>query len=198
MLTGEKEFLDQARIMGLHGMSKDALKRYDKGGSWFYEVLVPGFKYNMTDIAASLGLVQLKRMDEMQARRRAIQKQYRSAIEGHPLLSRAIETPVERKEVEHAWHLFPIRLKLDALNIGRDQFIEELKARNIATSVHFIPVHLHPYYREKYSFKPEAFPVAYAQYQRLISIPFHPRLTDAEVTDVIDALVDVVQGFIRS
>lgn len=187
-LTADPDFLDRARVVSLHGMSRDAWKRYDKGGSWFYEVVLPGFKYNMTDIQAAIGRVQLARLAGFQARRRAIVAQYADAFRDCD----ALELPVERPEVEHAWHLFVLRLRAGALSIGRDAVIEALKERNIATSMHFIPVHLHPYYRDKYHLAPEQLPVAYAHYQRALSLPLHPRLSDADVADVCDAVLDVV------
>jgi len=109
----------------------------------------------------------------------------------------ALETPVERPEVEHAWHLYVLRLRLEALRIDRDQFIEELTNRNIGTSVHFIPIHLHPYYRDKYAFTPESYPIAYSNYRRMISLPLNVRLSDADVADVIEAVRDVVSDFRR-
>lgn len=187
-LTADAGFLDRARVVSLHGMSRDAWKRYDKGGSWFYEVVLPGFKYNMTDIQAAIGRVQLAHLASFQARRRAIVAQYAEAF----ARCDALELPVERPEVEHAWHLFVLRLRPGALSIGRDAFIEALKERNIATSVHFIPVHLHPYYRDRYRLAPDRLPVAYAHYQRALSLPLHPRLSDADVADVCEAVLDVV------
>ncbi|NPV54613.1 MAG: DegT/DnrJ/EryC1/StrS aminotransferase family protein [Firmicutes bacterium] len=193
MLTGCPDLIDKARIISLHGMSKDAWKRYDKGGSWYYEVVLPGFKYNMTDIQASIGLQQLKKLPQFQQRRREVVRRYNEAFSQYPYF----EVPAERLEVEHAWHLYVLRLNLGTLRIDRAQFIEELKARNIGTSVHFIPVHLHPYYRDKYGFKPKDFPVAYSNYLRMISLPLHPRLTDADVSDVVEAVVDVAETFRR-
>jgi dTDP-4-amino-4,6-dideoxygalactose transaminase len=109
----------------------------------------------------------------------------------------ALETPIERVEVEHAWHLYALRLRPGVLRIGRDQFIRELTARNIGTSVHFIPVHLHPYYRQKYGYEPDQFPVAYGAYQRLVSLPLHPMLGEDDVADVVNAVQDVVRKFTR-
>ncbi|MDF1554455.1 MAG: DegT/DnrJ/EryC1/StrS aminotransferase family protein [Deferrisomatales bacterium] len=193
MLTGDPEFLDRARVVSLHGMSRDAWKRYDKGGTWRYDVVLPGFKYNMTDIQASLGIWQLRKLQTFQARRRKVVAAYNRAF----CSCEELELPVERPEVEHAWHLYVLRLNPASLSIGRDQFIEELTARNIGTSVHFIPVHLHPYYRDKYGFQPDQFPVAYRNYQRMLSLPLNPRLTDADVADVIQAVIDVTQQFRR-
>jgi dTDP-4-amino-4,6-dideoxygalactose transaminase len=193
MLVGQPDLIEKARIVSLHGMSRDAWKRYEKGGSWFYEVVMPGFKYNMTDIQAALGLWQLKKLEAMQQRRREVVAAYNRAF----CQSDALELPVSRPEVEHAWHLYVIRLRLEALKIGRDQFIEELKVRNIGSSVHFIPVHLHPYYRDKYGYKPDDYPIAYSNYQRTISLPLHPRLSDQEVGDVTEAVLDIVKTYRR-
>jgi len=189
MLTGEGAFLDRARVLSLHGMSRDAWKRYDQGGSWRYEVLLPGFKYNMTDIQAAIGLCQLRKQDAFQRRRREIVARYTAAFAAEE----SLEPPVARAEVEPAWHLYVLRLRPQALRIGRDRFIEELTARNIGTSVHFIPVHLHPYYRDKYGYAPDAFPIAHDNYCRLLSLPLHPGLSDRDVTDVIEAVLDVAR-----
>jgi dTDP-4-amino-4,6-dideoxygalactose transaminase len=193
MLTGDPDLIAKARMWSLHGMSRDAYKRYSAEGSWYYEVVLPGFKCNMTDIQAGLGLQQLKKLPAFQERRRAVVERYNRAFGAMPEL----QTPVERSHVESAWHIYPVRLNLDTLSIDRSRFIEELKARNIGTSVHFIPIHLHPYYRDKYGFSPSQFPVAYENYRRLVSLPLHPRLTDADVNDVIEAVSDVVSKFRR-
>ena len=191
MLTGKPELIEEARLWSLHGMSRDAWKRYSNEGSWYYEVVRPGFKYNMTDIAAAIGIQQLKKLPMFQARRREIVRRYNEAFSQFEEL----QIPTERPEVEHAWHLYVIRLNLELLKISRNQFIEKLKARNIGTSVHFIPIHLHPYYRDKYGFKPDDFPVAYREYQRIISLPLYPKMANQDVEDVIEAVIDVVQRF---
>jgi dTDP-4-amino-4,6-dideoxygalactose transaminase len=193
MLVGSVELIDKARLWSLHGMSRDAYKRYSSEGSWFYEVVLPGFKCNMTDIQASLGLQQLKKLPVFQARRREIVRRYTQAFSQLAEL----QVPAERPQVESAWHIYALRLNLDRLIIDRARFIEELKARNIGTSVHFIPNHIHPYYRDKYGYKLEDFPVAYREYQRLISLPLYPRMSDQDVKDVIDAVIDVVSHFRR-
>lgn len=189
MLTGNSEFISKARVISLHGMSSDAWRRYAKGGNWRYEIVTPGFKYNMTDIAAALGLCQLRKLETFQKRRREIVREYTNAFSK----CEALETPVERSEVEHAWHLYVLRLNPKALKIGRDQFIDELTGRNIGTSVHFIPIHLHPYYRDKYHLLPGAFPVAYDSFTRMLSLPLNPGLRDEDVLDVIDAVLDLVR-----
>ena len=193
MLTGAADLLDKARVAGLHGMSRDAWKRYDKGGSWFYEVLMPGFKYNMPDIQAALGLTQLARLDTLQARRREVVAAYDRAFRDHP----ALELPSRRADVAHAWHLYTLRLRREALAIDRDAFIRELAARNIGSSVHFIPVHLHPFYRDKYALKPADLPVAFANYERILSIPLHPGLSDADVADVTSTVLEICEAHRR-
>ena len=189
MLTGPPDLIDDARVWSLHGMSRDAFKRYTSEGSWRYEVLLPGFKYNMPDVQAALGMHQLKRLEEMQRRRRAIVSQYDEALGVLPEL----ETPVPRDEVESAWHIYLLRLNLERMTIDRAQFIEELRARNIGASVHFIPVHLHPYYRDRYALRPDQFPVAQREFDRMLSLPLSPAHTDDDVADVIEAVTDIVR-----
>ncbi|MEP7045386.1 MAG: DegT/DnrJ/EryC1/StrS aminotransferase family protein [Ilumatobacteraceae bacterium] len=187
MLTGTQDFIDEARLWSLHGMSRDAWKRYGQGGSWFYEVVRPGFKCNMTDIQASLGLHQLERLAELQQRRRAVLEVYQ---EGFADLD-SVELPTELPGYRSAWHLYPIRLGLDRLTIDRSAFIDELGRHNIGTSVHFIPVHTHPYYRDRYGYEPTDFPVAWGEFQRLISLPLNPRMTPDDAHDVVEAVREI-------
>ena len=193
MLTGDPAFLDRARMVSLHGMNRDAWKRYAKGGTWKYEVVMPGFKYNMTDIAAAIGLVQLRKLEAFAKRRNEVAAMYNEVFG----TEEALQIPTSHQHVGHAWHLYVLRLRPGMLAIDRDEFIEELAARNIGTSVHFIPVHLHPYYRDKYGYVPENYPVALGNFQRMLSLPMHPGLTNADVTDVIDAVLDVAHTFRR-
>lgn len=193
MLTADPSFLERARIVSLHGMSRDAWKRYDKAGGWFYEVVLPGFKYNMTDIQASLGLHQLKKLEAFQERRRRLAAMYQEAFGGEE----ALEIPVEKPHVEHAWYLYVLRIVPETLTIHRDRFIEELKKRNIGTSVHFIPVHFHPYYRDRYGYGKGDFPVARGNYERMMSLPLNLRMTDGDVADVVEAVLEVVRKFRR-
>jgi dTDP-4-amino-4,6-dideoxygalactose transaminase len=188
MLTGPPDLLERARTLSLHGMSRDAYRRYAQGGSWRYDVVAAGFKYNMTDLQAALGLVQLRRLASFQARRREVVAMYDAAFAG----LEELELPVRQPHVEHAWHLYVIRLHLDRLAVDRAAFIAELTERRIGTSVHFIPVHLHPYYRDRYGFTPADFPVASREYERIISLPLHPGLTEEDVEDVIEAVRAVV------
>ncbi|HYE13001.1 MAG TPA: DegT/DnrJ/EryC1/StrS aminotransferase family protein [Pyrinomonadaceae bacterium] len=193
MLTGPQALVDEARVWSLHGMSRDAWNRYGEKGSWYYEVVRAGFKYNMTDIQAALGLHQLRKLDSFQRRRAEIVSRYDEAFSRIEELT----LPGRRPEVGHAWHLYVVRLKLERLTITREQFIEELKERRIGTSVHFIPVHTHPYYRDKYGYRPEDFPVAYGEFRRMVSLPLNPRMSDRDVEDVIEAVSDVVGKFRR-
>ena len=198
--TADDELAERMRLLSLHGMSRDAWKRYTSTGSWYYEVVLPGYKDNMTDIQAAIGLHQLRKLPQFQARRREIVHRYNEAFSQFD----EFQIPTERPEVEHAWHLYVLRLDLERFpairnpkSEIRNRFIEELKARNIGTSVHFIPVHLHPYYRDRYGYKAEDFPVAYREYQRMVSLPLYPRMSDQDVEDVIEAVVDVVKRYRR-
>ncbi|HXC18128.1 MAG TPA: DegT/DnrJ/EryC1/StrS family aminotransferase [Holophagaceae bacterium] len=188
-LTGDEALVEKARVFGHHGMNKDAWKRFDRSGSWYYEVVLPGFKYNMTDLQAAIGLHQLDRLAGFQARRREVVAAYAARLGKLDCL----QLPVERAEVESSWHLYVIRLRLDRIGIDRDGFIEELKARNIGTSVHYLPVHMHPYYRDKYGYRPEDCPVAADAFRRMLSLPLHPGMTDQDVADVCEAIEDIIR-----
>lgn len=187
-LTGDPALVERARIIGHHGMNRDAWKRFDKSGSWYYEVVLPGFKYNMTDVQAAIGLRQLERLEGFQARRRQVVQAYYNGFKD----VESLQLPVELAEAESSWHLYVIRLNLGHLSIDRNSFIEELKIRNIGTSVHYLPVHMHPFYRDKYGYRPEDCPVAADAFSRMLTLPLHPGLSDADVQDVIEAVRDVV------
>ncbi len=191
MLTGPPQLLEEARIWSLQGISRGAWQRHSAAPSWHYEVIRCGFKYNMTDIQAAIGLHQLRKLPGFQARRRAIVHRYDEAFSR----CEELRTPAESPDIEHAWHLYVLRLNIERLDVSRNQFVEELKARNIGSSVHFIPIHLHRYYREKYAYKPDDLPVAYREYQRIISLPLYPRMSDQDVEDVIEAVCDLVRRF---
>ena len=187
--TDNEKRADRCRIMCLHGISHQAWKRYTAEGSWYYEIVAPGFKYNMTDVAAAMGLAQLRKANRMRERRASIAGRYNAAFQELPELEPAPDAPADG---QHAWHLYMLRLNLGSLSIDRARFFEELKARKIGASVHFIPLHLHPYYRETFGYKPDDFPVANREYQREISLPVYSRMTDDDVQDVIDAVTDIV------
>lgn len=187
--TDNDEYAEKMRILSLHGISKDAWKRYSTEGSWYYEILYPGFKYNMTDIQASLGIHQLKKLDKMQERRKEIVDSYNEAFFDVP----EIIVPKVSEKVEHAWHLYIIKLNLERLKINRDEFIQTLTAENIGVSVHFIPLHMHPYYRDTNDYKPGDFPNAKYIYDRVISLPLYPKMSKQDVANVIAAVKKTIE-----
>jgi dTDP-4-amino-4,6-dideoxygalactose transaminase len=187
------EYAERMRILCLHGISKDAWKRYMAAGSWYYEILSPGYKYNLTDIAAAIGIEQLKKCDRFWEARRRIAAMYDAGFLGLP----EIRTPVCQTEIQHAWHLYVIQLDLDRLSISRSEFIEALRNEHIGTSVHFIPLHLHPYYRETFGYRPEDFPNAMQAYARLVSLPIYPKMRDEDVEAVIYAVHKIVGEYRR-
>ncbi len=189
--TNNDQWADRCRVMCLHGISKDAWKRYTSEGSWYYEIVAPGFKYNMTDVAAAMGLVQLAKLERMNDRRQLIARQYDAAFGAHP----ALEPPSTAPYSTHPYHLYVLRLNLDALTIDRATFISHLREANIGVSVHWIPLHMHPYYRETYGYRPEDFPVAYEQYQRIISLPVYSAMSEQDVADVIAAVTQIADQF---
>jgi dTDP-4-amino-4,6-dideoxygalactose transaminase len=175
--------------MALHGISRDAWKRYAFGGSWYYEVVAAGYKYNMTDIAASIGLHQLARGEWLLQRRQEIAQRYTEAFSLMP----EVETPPNPKHVTHAWHLYILRLRLERLTLTRNAFIQALTDAQIGASVHFIPLHLQPFFRDTYHLVPGDFPAALGAYQRAISLPIYPGMTDEEVDDVIAAVEQIIE-----
>jgi perosamine synthetase len=181
------------RIMSLHGISRDAWKRYSAAGSWYYEILSPGFKYNLTDLAASIGIAQLEKLQRLCDARRRIASLYDRAFADVPEIHR----PVRRAGVDHAWHLYVIRLDLERLRITRNEFIERLTERRIGTSVHFIPLHLHPYYRQRYGYTADDLPEASRAFERIVSLPIYPDLPDDAVEDVIDAVTSIARRYRR-
>lgn len=192
MVTTENdEWTDRMKIMRLHGISKDAWKRYTNEGSWYYEVIEPGFKYNMTDIAAGMGLAQLAKCEFMKDRRKEISQRYTSAF------SDLQELVLPPSSEGHAWHLYVLRIRPETLNINRNQFIEELKQRNIGTSVHFIPLHYMPYCQRLFGYKKGDFPDSEWVYERCISLPIYPKMTDDDVQYVIDNVREMVQNHHR-
>src|SRR5690625_1003577 len=171
-LTEPEGLLDNARVIALHGMSADGWKRFDKTGSWQYDIVMPGFKYNMTDMQAAIGQHQLRRLPDYHRRRKGISKRYCAAFSADP----ALQVPVELGHVESAWHLYVLRLRPEQLRVDRNEFIGLLKERNIGTSVHYTPLHMMSYYREKYGYRHEEFPVAQDAFNRMLPIPLLPRI----------------------
>jgi perosamine synthetase len=182
--TDSAECAERVRLMSLHGISKDAWRRYTAEGSWFYEIVAPGYKYNMPDVIAAIGLAQLRKIEAMRRRREEIAFRYNEAFARCP----AVEVPTIRPHVGHAWHLYMLRLNADALSVSREQFIDRLKQRNIGVSVHFIPLHVHPYYQHTYGYQPSDLPVAHREYQREVSLPIYSKMTAFDVDSVVDAV----------
>jgi len=189
--TKHGDLADKIRMLSLHGISKDAWKRYSSEGSWYYEITYSGYKYNMSDLQASIGIHQMKKLDQMQKRREEIADKYNRAFGQIP----QITTPTVKKYTTHAWHLYPVQVNSELLSINRNEFIEALKAENIGTSVHFIPLHLHPYYKEKYGFKGDDFPIAESLYNNEISLPIYPKMEDKDVEDVISAVKKIINYY---
>ena len=191
--TCDDELAASMRLLTLHGMSRDAWKRYTSAGSWYYEVVVPGYKDNMTDIQAAMGIHQLRKLDDFIATRQRYAQIYDEAFANLP----EIRTPITHRGRNHVYHLYAIGVDLTRLTIDRAQFIQELKARNIGASVHFIPVHLHPYYSERFGYQRGTLAQAEMHYQRIVSLPLYPRMRYNDVQDVIAAVSDVVETFRR-
>lgn len=188
VVTRNQNVADRCRVMRLHGISRDAFDRYNsKKPAWHYEVVAPGFKYNMTDIAASMGIHQLKKAVRFQQRRQELAEHYDRELEGMPIL-----LPPQAPEGDlHAWHLYVIRLKDEAL-MGRDEFIQIMADKGVGCSVHFIPLHLQPYWRETYDLKPEDFPNAIHAYERAVSLPLYTRMSDEDAARVVQAVKETL------
>lgn len=185
VVTANPAYAERIRTMRLHGIGRDVFDRYSSTKpSWYYEVVAPGFKYNMTDIAASIGIHQLKKAWQFHERREEIARRYSAAFADLPLRTPAVARPGD----VHAWHLYVIQLELERLAIDRDAFIQAMAGEGVGTSVHFIPLHIQPYWRDRYGFKPEDFPVAHDVYRRAVSLPIYPKMSDDEVALVIEAV----------
>jgi dTDP-4-amino-4,6-dideoxygalactose transaminase len=189
LTTANPEYAERAAIMALHGISRDAWKRYAFGGSWYYEIMAAGYKYNMTDIAASLGLHQLARCKWLLQRRQEIAQRYTEAFTLIP----EVETPPDPVHVVHAWHLYILRLRLERLTLTRNAFIQALTEAQIGASVHFIPLHIQPFFRDTYHLAASDFPQALNAYQRAVSLPIYPGMTDEDVDDVIAAVEQIIE-----
>jgi perosamine synthetase len=193
LVTDDSAIADRARLMSMHGISRSAWNRYAASGSWAYEIEAAGFKYNMTDLAAAIGLVQLSRAEELLQSRRELVAAYTTRI-AESAISDIVETPSDESDGSHAWHLYIVRLVLERLNIDRAQVIDQLKEAGIGTSVHFIPLHLHPYYQREWGYGPRDFPVATAEFQRVVSLPLWPGMSDVDVDRVVNGLERVLQA----
>jgi len=190
VVTDNAQFAETLRCFRNHGIDTDARSR-QAAGRWHYEMVMLGFNYRLSDIACALGLQQLKKLESNLARRRQIASAYTEAFRTVP----AIQPPMVRDDVSSAWHLYPIQLELNKLSASREQVFQALRAENIGVNVHYIPVHLHPYYRDRFGYKGGEYPVAEDAYQRLISLPMFHAMTDADVADVIAAVRKVIACF---
>jgi len=186
--TDDDRLAERVRIMTLHGISKDGWKRFSAEGSWYYEILAPGYKFNMTDVAASLGICQLRRCDEFWECRQRYAQMYDEGFADVP----EVTVPYVELNVQHAWHLYVIQVKFEHLRIDRGDFIKELAEAGIGTSVHYMPLHMHPYYRETFGYQPDDLPVARSVYDRIVSLPIYPRMSDDDVEYVIDNVKRIV------
>jgi dTDP-4-amino-4,6-dideoxygalactose transaminase len=190
LITRDAALAERARVMRLHGMNRDTFNRFTaKVPSWRYDIVAPGFKYNLTDIAAALGLHQLAKARSFHARREAIARQYDSALVGLPVIT----PPRSRAGDQHAWHLYVLRLA-DGAGVERDAFIEHLFAAGIGCSVHYIPLHLHPYWRDRYDLTPARFPNSQRAFERMVSLPLYTRMSDADVQRVVAAVRAALSG----
>ncbi len=183
--TGDDRLAEKIAVASLHGMDRDAWKRYDRSGSWYYEIHDTGFKYNLSDVHAAIGLAQLARADEFMRRRRAIAHAYSEAFRA----GEALQVPYAEPGVEHAWHLYVLRLRPERLKIGRDQFVEVLRERGIGVSVHCIPLHTMHFYQRTYGYRKGDFPVAEDVYSRCFSLPIYAAMTDEDVDYVIETVL---------
>ena len=189
VVTRDPAIADRCRVMRLHGINRDAFDRYtSKKPAWYYEVIAPGFKYNMTDLAASLGIHQLKRAESFQRQRQEMAAIYDSELNSLPI----ILPPKPLSGDTHSWHLYVIQLK-DNAKLSRDEFIQQMFDLGIGCSVHFIPLHLHPYWRDTYKLAPEDLPNSLRVYQRSVSLPLYTKMKNADQTRVINAIKSILE-----
>jgi perosamine synthetase len=186
-VTDDPDLAARLRLLSLHGLSHDAWDRYSGNGSWDYRIIAPGYKYNMTDVAAAIGIHQLARAEEMRAARERVAREYCERLS----VIREIELPSLSDDRIHAWHLFPIRVRLNTLAIDRGRFIQELRDEGISCSVHWRPLHLHPYYEQAFGWSPSDLPVASAQWQRLVTLPLFSAMRAEEVDAVVAGVAAV-------
>ena len=189
----DRRAAERLRRLSLHGLSRDAWKRYTRSGSWRYDVVDLGFKYNMTDVAAAIGLSQLSKFDEMQRRRRRLARRYTELLDGEE----AFDRPAEDAGSRHAWHLYILRLRPGVLRIGRDRLMALLGERGIGASLHFLPLHLHSYYRRTFGYRAGAFPVTERESARAISLPLYPGLSPTAQERVVGTLSDLARRYRR-
>lgn len=185
-MTDNEDTAKRMRQMSLHGLSHDAWNRYSGSGSWDYRIVAPGYKYNLTDIASAIGIHQLERADAMRQEREMLALRFSEAFKD----LEQVDLPPDPPHRIHSWHLYPIRLRLEQLSIDRNQFIELLREAGVGCSVHWRPLHLHPYY-ESFGWKPQDLPTASTVWRRLISLPLFPGMTEEEQDLVIATIRDL-------
>jgi perosamine synthetase len=188
--TDRADYAEALRRFRNHGISSDARQR-QSDGQWYYEMVSLGYNYRLTDIACALGLSQLKKLDANLSRRREIAARYSNAFSSLP----EITPPAVRADANPAWHLYPIRLNLENLTADRRQVFRALRAENIGVNVHYIPVHRHPYYRDRFGYRGGEYPIAEDAYERLISLPMFHGMSDQDVEDVITAIKKITAAF---
>jgi len=192
MLTSpDADLTERVGVLSLHGMSSGAWNRYSERGTWFYEVNEPGHKYNMSDLQAAIGVRQMERIDEFMERREAIARAFAEGLAEEE----GVTVPDSCDGCRHAWHLYPIQIDVDALSIDRDGIIKALTEEGIGTSVHFIPIHYHGYYSRRLGHGPGSFPATEAFFGRVVSLPIYPSMTDADASDVVDAVRKLVRHY---
>lgn len=185
IVTRNPDIAKRCRVMRTHGMNKEAFDRFtstSKKPAWHYEIVAPGFKYNMPDLAAAVGIHQLKRAYDMQESRRDVALQYMDLLKGLPL---ECMNDSSSQDDLHAWHLFVVKLDLEKLTISRDQFIERLTEAGVGASVHYIPLHMHPYWKETYGLRDDMFPVSTDAYHRIVSLPLYPYMAAQAIEKVV-------------
>jgi dTDP-4-amino-4,6-dideoxygalactose transaminase len=186
-VTADAELADRMRLLSLHGLSQGAWDRYSGNGSWDYRILAPGYKYNMTDVAAAMGIHQLARATDMRCAREAVAQEYRHQLGDIEELELP---PIDSNRI-HAWHLFPVRLRLETLTVDRDAFIRELSQMGVSCSVHWRPLHLHPYYEDTFGWQPADLPVASTVWSRLVSLPIFSAMKRPEIETVVNVVREV-------
>lgn len=187
--TADDALAARIAVASLHGMDRDAWKRYDASGSWFYEIHDTGFKYNLSDVHAAIGLAQLRRAGELTRRRQEIAARYSDAFANQP----ALEIPRAEAGIEHAWHLYVLRLRLQRLCVGRNEFVELLRGRGVGTSVHCIPLNTMDFYQSRYGYRTGDFPMVEDVYSRCLSLPIFPTMSSEDVSYVIETVLDIAR-----
>lgn len=191
--TANDAYADRMRIMSLHGISRDAWKRYTGEGNWYYEIIAPGYKYNLTDVASAIGLHQLRKADALHRRRSEIAEMYRRRLER---VEELVLPKVEPHRI-HSWHLYVLRLKLSKLSINRTDFVAELTKMGIGISVHYTPLHMHPYYREVFGYQPSDLPCMQRVYDEIFTLPLFPDLTEAEINRICDSVESLISRHLK-